>query len=124
MVMRENGRGADINDIVFYSCPSCTRAFALHQKIMRLAEAWPGPISLALYSVLFSEAPSAEATRKADIFAQQNERALCEKVGKEIELELASPVQLVRDILDSRQSEEELRDYLKLFAQRLREKLS
>jgi hypothetical protein len=77
------------------------------------------PISLVLYPVMFEQDPRNHCERIAVIFAQQESVERRKAVIQEIALELQDPTQQVRDILDSRASEEDLRSYLRCVAEQL-----
>lgn len=107
-------------EMTFYHCPQCHRQFA-RRPGQALTERWLGALSLVLYSVIFSPKPQTEVNRIVAILrAQQNAESLV-WIEREIRLELASPTQNVRDILDLPASEQDLREFLALMADRLNE---
>jgi hypothetical protein len=108
--------------ILFFGCPSCRRQYA-QKRSGPLTYRWLHPISLALYCVLFSEDPLADAPRVANLLAEKSSPQV-EVMISEIELELAQPTQRVRDILDNPQSEEICRQFLAAVANQLRERLA
>ena len=103
-------------DIRFFECPNCNRRYALapgQQLIFR----WLHPVTLALYPVIFDATPVERAGIVAKRLAQQYSGGELALMIKEIRLELDDPTQQVRDTLDSRASEEELRRYLVSFCE-------
>ncbi len=107
----------------FFECPACRRPYALHAG-GRLTFRWLHPIALMLYPVMFEAEP---ATRAASVAARAGKEQTPEQLqetAREIRLELAEPTQQVRDILDCRASEEQLRGYLRALADHLERALS
>ena len=104
--------------ITFFECPDCRRHYAL-QPGKQLTFRWLHPISLALYGVIFDLAPTERVADVVASFVEQRPAEELEVFVREIKLELDEPTQQVRDILDCRASEQELRDYLRLFCDRL-----
>lgn len=123
-------------EISFFECSNCRRQYALKPG-KALTFRWMHPISLALYEVIFDAEPvKSWAAREAALVEQvqvhpETER-LMRKIGvslepptpeqlelivSEIRLELEDPTQQVRDILDCRASEDELREWLRRYAE-------
>ncbi|MDT5357053.1 MAG: hypothetical protein QOJ56_5585 [Mycobacterium sp.] len=109
-------------NIYFYHCPQCRRQFA-RRPGQALTERWLGPLSLVLYGVIFSRQPQDEADRTVAMLRDQKNAEMLAAMEKEIRLELTSPTQNVRDILDLKASERDLREFLELVADKLREEL-
>jgi hypothetical protein len=105
-----------------YACPQCGRHYTLKNS-GRLVFRWGHPISLVLYPVIFDEKPSARATEVAGRFVAEQSPEWQSELIREIELELREPTQAVRDILDCRGSEQELREFLRLVASHVAEAL-
>lgn len=109
--------------------PRCGRHFRVISE-GQLVEAWPGPLSLVLYPVIFERRPQKEAERipnelraayepgRPSIFRPFSRDEL-RQVLVEIRMELERPTQNGRDILDLRGDEADLRAYLTLVADRL-----
>lgn len=110
-------------EMFFFRCPQCQRQFA-QRPGQGLSERWRGALSLVLYGVIFSPRPQAEAGRIATLLCEQQNRETLAWIESEIRLELASPSQNVRDILDLSASEQDLREFLALVAERLHEELA
>lgn len=102
-------------DIAFYECPACRRHYALKPG-KQLTFRWRHPISLALYAVMFDDMPTERAEAEAKLFVKQKPTSYPRTMVEEIGLELRDPTQQVRDILDCRASEEQVREFLRLFA--------
>jgi len=102
--------------IAFFECPSCQRRYALRPG-KALTFRWLHPISLALYPVQFDESPSGRAAEVAALLIRDRPVAELRLSLREIRLELEEPTQQVRDILDCRASEGELREFLRLVAE-------
>ena len=117
----------------FVSCPGCGRYFRSTPD-GKVVEKWLGPLSIVLYPVIFENRPQKEANRIADELYAASEpgahsmfrpfsRDQLWKMISEIRIELEHPTQNVRDILDLRGDETDLREYLGLVADRLSLKL-
>jgi hypothetical protein len=102
--------------IKFFECPICRRHYALKPG-RQLTFRWLHPISLALYGVQSDESPSARAHEAVDAFTKDRSAEQLQLFVREIMLELEEPTQQVRDILDCRASEGELREFLRSFAE-------
>jgi hypothetical protein len=81
------------------------------------------PLAEALYGVIFEPEPQTRARAAAEYFYQRrqfySEEWLKGVLLREIRNELEHPGQKVKDILNSSAGEEDLRDYLRLFAKEL-----
>jgi len=108
--------------ITFFECPDCRRHYALKPG-KQLTFRWRHPISLALYGVIFDHAPTERVADAVASFLEQRPAEELEVFVREIKLELDEPTQQVRDILDCRASEQELRDFLWLFGDHLEQSL-
>jgi hypothetical protein len=104
--------------ISFFECPRCHRNFA-RKSGGALCFRWLHPISLVLYPVIFEADPGQHCERVADLFAGQESSERIKLIVQEIKLELDDPTQQVREILECRASEEDLRKYLRCVADRL-----
>ena len=104
-------------EIAFYTCPRCERRYA-QRPGGALTFRWLHPISLALYPTIFDAAPDKIDPLRIDKqFAHFPPEQLA-AMAAEIRLELETPTQPVRDILECRAPEAELRAYLRLFCER------
>jgi hypothetical protein len=103
--------------LVFLECPECGRRYA-QQDGGPLTERWLGPLSLALYGVIFVERPQdPECVRRQ---ARSMDHLDVGALAREIRLELAEPSQPVSAILPgTRATEPDLREYLRLLADEL-----
>jgi len=106
-------------DCNFYECKSCGRKYC-QQKGLGLCDAWPCPLGLVLYGMIFENDPVSKATTHADYFLKDHDATTIKSICEDIELELAAPSQKVRDIVNCLASEETLREFLSIVAQRLR----
>jgi hypothetical protein len=117
----------------FFTCPDCNRRFHLKED-GTLTERWLGPISMVLYPVIFTSSPQSRASDIADSLYQSmipNGKSLfrsftleqIEYLVNEVETELAHPTQKVKDILDCKGSESDLREYLSLVVEQLKDKM-
>jgi hypothetical protein len=104
--------------IAFFECPSCGRHYALKPG-KQLTFRWLHPISLALYPVQFDESPAERAAEVAASLAQDRSEELLALFAREMRLELEEPTQQVRDMLDCRASEEEVRNFLRSVAEEI-----
>lgn len=111
---------ASPDEISFYECPQCRRQFA-RKPGHALHFRWMQPISVALYPVIFEQNPEQGCEQVADTLAEQKSTEWIRLLIQEIRLELADPTQQVRDILDCRATEEDLRAYLRCLAEQLSE---
>lgn len=103
----------------FFTCPRCERKFTKSPGSTTLHDRWGSPISLVLYKTIFALDPPAEAESLAATFAEQSSPEEVTTIIEEIRLELSDPAQQVRDIHNQDQSEEVLREYLRLLAYHL-----
>ena len=101
-------------EIQFLECPSCGRRYALEIG-RQLTFRWLHPVTLALYGVIFQERPIEGVGLIAQQFLKHRSPEELEWIVNEIRLELNDPTQQVRDTLDCRASEEDLRQFLQLF---------
>lgn len=104
--------------VAFFECPTCGRQYA-RQPGGALTFRWLHPISIVLYPVLFDEAPVGRAAEVAAAIVRNQPTDQLAALAREIRLELAEPTQPVRDILDSRSSEDDLREFLRLVAEQV-----
>jgi hypothetical protein len=74
---------------------------------------------LLLYPVIFEEHPEQRCQEVAALFRKQESADRIKRIVQEIKLELGDPTQQVRDVLESRASEEDLRNYLRCIVERL-----
>ncbi len=107
-------------EITFYSCPTCGRHYA-KQPGESLHDRWLSPLSGVLYGVIFERKPQKRAKEMAERFYQgrefYTEKWLKVWVLGDIQSELEHPKQKVKEILEGMHaSEEDLREYLRLFA--------
>jgi hypothetical protein len=105
------------DELTFLECEGCGRRYAQRDG-GPLTERWLGPLSLALYGVIFVEHPQDPecVRRQAGSLGHLDTAAL---VG-EIRRELAEPSQPVGAILPGmRATEADLREYLRLLADEL-----
>ncbi len=103
--------------MTFFVCPQCSRRYALRSG-GNLTFRWGHPISLALYPVIFTEAPAKVDPARIDAqLADYSDAHLAAAVA-EIRLELAQPTQAVREILECVAPEAQLRAYLEVFCDR------
>jgi hypothetical protein len=109
---------ASPGEISFFECPKCHRNFA-QKPGGALCFRWLHPISLVLYPVIFEAHPGRHCERIANMFAEQESSERIKLIALEIKLELDDPTQHIRDILECRASEEDLRRYLRCVADRL-----
>jgi len=102
--------------IRFFQCPSCSRRYA-KQTGRKLTYRWLEAVTLPLYRVIFFVKPVDHASDVARKFAAWYSREQLEGIVTEIRLELDEPTQRVRDTLDCKASEGELRQYLSIFCE-------
>jgi transposase-like protein len=108
--------------ISFYRCPACHRNFA-RKAGGALHFRWLHPISLVLYPVIFELHPMRLCERYAAISVEPESTEYLKLTIQEISLELDDPTQQIRDILDCRASEDDLRKYLRCVAEHLKDRL-
>lgn len=111
-------------ETVFYECSECGRNYACEPG-KALTFRWLHPISLALYNVIFAEHPT-EPGRVSSAAASLVEGLSDDQIAafvEEIRLELNEPTQNVRDILDCRAPEQQLRLFLELVCDRVQNSL-
>lgn len=81
------------------------------------------PITLALYGVLFIRDPVPQAETQAQRFMANRSHAVLLAMVDEIDLELTQPTQRVRECLQNAASEEDCREYLRMFSAHIRRNL-
>jgi hypothetical protein len=81
----------------------------------RLVSRWLEPITLVLYPLIFEHEP-VRRVQDAAKFTRRQSVAWQHALVREVRLELETPTQAVRDILDCRGSEKDLREFLRLLA--------
>ena len=101
--------------ITFFECPKCKRHYTL-AKGRTLTDRWLSPITLPLYSTIFSSNPPEDAERIALEFLDHESPERLRIILAEIDDELASPKQYVKHILNQSQSEQSLRLFLRRFS--------
>lgn len=111
-------------EIAFFACSRCGRQYA-RKAGADLVYRWGNPLSLALYGVIYETDALPHAARIADQLADGRDPAARQLFINEIELELAEPTQAVSEILPmaAPKTEENLREFLRLVAARLRERM-
>ncbi len=72
----------------------------------------PNTLAIALYAVIFDEVPSTRASELAQELLKTQESTMIDSIISDIDFEIATPAQCVKDIHDCRASEQELRNYL------------
>ena len=101
----------------FHECPQCGRAFT-ERPDGPLVERWLGPLSVALYGVIFDPRP--QDPQRVRAVAGQLGHLDTARIAAEIRLELAHPTQPVADIVGPmRAGEDDLREFLRLLADEL-----
>jgi transposase-like protein len=96
----------------FWACPTCGRTYT-KKPGTPLTFRWGNPIALALYPVIFDATPYARSADVARRLSSQWTAAEARRAVAEITLELDSPTQPVRSIVDAVASEEACRLYLR-----------
>ena len=111
------------DEIAFFACSRCRRQYT-RAAGAGLTFRWGNPLSLALYGVIYAETAPPHAERLADQLADGKDPAVLERYAQEIELELDDPTQAITEILPMAvpKTEEDLREFLRLFADRLRQR--
>jgi hypothetical protein len=106
-------------EIRFFACPRCHRQYAKKPETA-LTFRWLHPVTLPLYAVLFEVEPlSAIEIAVIKCMKGRSRKELCAIVD-EIDLELESPTQNIREILDNLATEEKCRDFLRAFVTHVR----
>ena len=102
--------------IRFFLCSNCRRRYALEPgKALTLR--WGEAVTLPLHEVYAYDAPVKQAVRIAQKFVSQWSTEELDWIVDEIRLELDDPTQQVRDTLDCKASEVDLRRYLFSFCE-------
>jgi hypothetical protein len=107
--------------ITFYACSNCNRHYA-KQPEESLHDRWLSPLSIVLYPVIFVPKPQLHAQKAAEGFFHHGDYSeeWLKRVLSDIENELETPTQKVREILELEATEEDLREYLELFRRELK----
>jgi transposase-like protein len=111
--LAETGHAENIR---FFLCSSCNRRYAL-QAGKTLTSRWHEAVTLPLYDVCSSDAPVQDALKVARRFVSHSSTELLDWMLREIRLELDDPTQQVRDTLDCKAPEAELRQFLASFCE-------
>ena len=80
---------------------------------------WGHPINLLLYPAIFDEHPEERCEEIATLIAKQESADRIHSIIRETKLELDDPTQQLRDILESRATEKDLRRYLRCAVEQL-----
>ena len=113
VLLAETDRAENIR---FFLCSNCSRRYALTAgKALTLR--WREAVTLPLHEVYGSDAPVEQAARKAQKFVSHRSPEDLDWIVREIRLELDDPTQQVRDTLDCKASEVDLRQYLFSFCE-------
>jgi hypothetical protein len=108
--------------LLFLRCPACGREFA-RPAGGALRERWLGPLSIALYPVIFDKRPQNNVAGVAAQFRSRERQELTSLVA-EIRLEISDPTQAVRDIHPGMlASEADLREFLTMLADELTKRI-
>jgi len=102
--------------IRFFLCSNCSRRYALEPG-QALTLRWLEAVTLPLHEVYAYDAPVEHALRIAQKFVSQFSTQELDWIVEEIRLELDDPTQQVRDTLDCKASEADLRQYLSSFCE-------
>jgi hypothetical protein len=105
--------------IAFFECPGCHRQYA-RKADGALVFRWRHPITLLLYPVIFDERPMERCASVAATFERDQSKEMIQAAIDEVRLELDEPRQPLRETLDCRATEEELRAFLHCVAERLK----
>lgn len=94
------------DDVSFFECPTCGRRYTLRAG-KGLTFRWLHPISLALYLIIPDPLPSARAAEIATRLKKELPLKILKLLVQEVRLELETPTQQLRDIVDCRATEED-----------------
>lgn len=110
-------------EITFYYCEPCKRAYA--KKLGKsLTDRWLSPISIVLYGLIFETGKIPDEV--IERILKRIEHLTTEQlklIADDIEDELQTPKQRLVDMLDLHGTEEDTRDFLQRFVQRLKSEL-
>lgn len=109
-----------LEDCTFFDCKECRRKYC-QQNGLGLCDAWPSPLGIALYSMIFERDPVEKAPSHADYLFRAQTSELVRSIIIDIDHELATPAQRVRDIVNCNASETDLRQFLEILSARLKE---
>ena len=112
-------------EISFYICQQCNWKFS-QRAGKSLTDAWPSPLSLLLYGIIFDPEPEQKAQAQAELLIKQKTREEIDLIVKEIRRELENPTQRVSEIHDLayRPSEEKVRKFLSSVIEYLEKELN
>jgi hypothetical protein len=107
------------DQITFYSCPKCQRHYT--KKLgQSLHDRWLSPLSIALYPIIFNPNPQSQAKDIADLLNRDLSLEKIKILLNEINNELIHPKQKLKEILDLKGSEQDIREYLTLLSKELK----
>ncbi len=102
----------DSTDVInFYSCPKCLRHYAKEPGQL-LCDRWLSPLSLVLYPIIFDSNPQSRVKEIADLLKRDFSQEKIEILINEINDELNNPKQKLKDILNFKASEQNIREFL------------
>ncbi len=102
------------SEIDFYECSPCQWQYAKEAGQQEVHDRWLSPISLVLYGIIFDKVPLTSVERIADNFLKNYSDSEIEGIVREIDREIANPIQKVSEILElvHSPSEETVRAFL------------
>jgi hypothetical protein len=102
------------DDITFYECQQCERNYAKATG-RSLTDRWGSPISIPLYSIIFTtEIVEEEEVKELALTFQENySKKRIAIIIDDIDEEIKHPKQKIVDMLDLKGTEEIARDFLK-----------
>ena len=106
------------DQITSYSCPKCQRHYS--KKLgQSLQDRWLSPLSITLYPIIFNPNPQDRVKDIADLLKRDFSQEKIMILINEISDELINPKQKLKDILDLKASEPDIREYLTLLSKEL-----
>ena len=110
--------GSKNDEIAFFECVSCESQYT-KKPGGNIHDRWMMPITLPLYSVIFSSDPAQEVERVVQQF-QERESEFKKVLVEHINEELENPKQKISEIHEYKfANESQLREFLTLFIQKL-----
>ena len=99
-------------------CPKCQRHYT-KESGQSLHDRWLSPLSLALYPIIFNSNPESRVKEIADLLKRDFSQKKLDILINDINDELNNPKQKLKEILNLKASEQDIREFLALLRDKI-----